>query len=428
MLHLISIGPGNLSLMTPSAQAALQSCDTIIGYTYYIDQIRPLVAENTEFVLSELGQEMARAEDAVNRACSGKTVAMISSGDIGIYAMASPIFDVLRDKGWDGTGRDGTDQNGGPEVIVHAGISAIQATAARLGAPLGHDFCTISLSDLLTPWPVIARRIEAAAWGDFVIGFYNPRSRKRNWQLDHALMVLRKHRPADTPVALARNMTRPDESITVTTLADVNPNDVDMFTLVLVGNSQSYFIGNGMATPRGYVEQNSSTSIDAPAFEANGIVPAQEQKSLYPVTLTNLTKQLVVVVGGGPVATRKASKVLDAGARIRIISPDVTKSLQRLADTDQVEWVQRSYKSGDLMGAKLAFAATNERTVNASVAQEAQMLGILCNVADAPHEGTFNVPASHEHDGLLIAVSSRVGRPGQSIEARNKIVEWMQGK
>lgn len=249
MLHLISIGPGDLSQMTPAAQSALQSCDVVIGYTYYIDQIRPLMSDDTEFVLSQLGQEMERADDAVVRAANGRTVAMISSGDIGIYAMASPIFDVLREREWDGTGEDG-----GPEVTVHPGISAIQATAARLGAPLGHDFCTISLSDLLTPWPVITKRIEAAAWGDFVIGFYNPRSLKRDWQLDYALTELRKHRPDDTPVALARNMTRSDETITVTTLADVDPNDVDMFTLVLVGNSQSYFIGNGMATPRGYVD------------------------------------------------------------------------------------------------------------------------------------------------------------------------------
>jgi len=226
-----------------AAQTALATVQHVIGYRGYLDQIAHLLNEEQQIIESELGQEMDRAHQAVELARSGEPVAMVSSGDIGIYAMASPIFDVLREDGWQGEG---------PEVTVHPGISAIQATSAYLGAPLGHDFCTISLSDLLTPWTVIERRIEAAAWGDFVVGFYNPRSRKRDWQLNRAIEILQQHRSENTPVALARHVSRPEEDIQVTTLAEFDPEQVDMFTLVLIGNSQSYQIGRGMATPRGY--------------------------------------------------------------------------------------------------------------------------------------------------------------------------------
>jgi len=243
-LHLISIGPGDLGQMTPAAQSALAAVQHVMGYRGYLEQITHLLNDGQRVQESELGQEMDRAREAVELARNGQGVAMVSSGDIGIYAMASPVFDILREQGWQGKM---------PEVIVHPGISAIQATAARLGAPLGHDFCTISLSDLLTPWSVIERRIEAAAWGDFVIGFYNPRSRKRDWQLAKAVEILLQHRAETTPVAIARDMTRADEHVQVTTLAELDVTEVDMFTLVLVGNSQSYQIGQGIATPRGYV-------------------------------------------------------------------------------------------------------------------------------------------------------------------------------
>ena len=243
ILALVSIGPGDLTMITPTAQAALQSVDVVIGYVVYLDQVRPLLNESQEVVVSQLGSEVDRAEQAIALARAGRSVAMVSSGDIGIYAMAAPIFDVLRAQEWDGES---------PEVIVHPGVSAIQATAAKLGAPLGHDFCTISLSDLLTPWEVIERRVQAAAWGDFVIGFYNPRSKQRDWQLAKAQELLREHRSDDTPVVIARNVSRPDEQITLTTLGALDPTQVDMFTLVLVGNSQSFVLGNRMATPRGY--------------------------------------------------------------------------------------------------------------------------------------------------------------------------------
>ncbi len=242
-LSLIGIGPGDPQQITGAALAALRAAEVVVGYTFYIDQVRPLLGAGQELIASPIGDEVARAEQAIDLAATGRRVALISSGDIGIYAMAGPVFEALRQRGW---------QGGDPEIVVLPGISAMQAVSARLGAALAHDFCTISLSDLLTPWAAIERRLWAAARGDFVVALYNPRSRERHWQLGRALEILRTYRPATTPVAIARNATRPDETIALTTLADIDPASVDMFTLVLVGSSQSYVVGGRMATPRGY--------------------------------------------------------------------------------------------------------------------------------------------------------------------------------
>ena len=240
LLSLVSLGPGDFQHMTLAAQAALQAAEVVIGYQVYIDFIRPLLLDTQEIIVSPIGSEVERAEQAINLAADGRHVAMISSGDIGIYAMSSPVFERLKQK------------VNLPEVHVYPGVSAIQAAAARLGAPLGHDFCTISLSDLLTPWEVIERRLQAAAWGDFVIGFYNPRSKKRDWQLQRAIEILLAYRSGQTPAAIVRNITRVDEQVMLTTLAELDSTQVDMFTLVLIGNSQSFVMGRHMVTPRGY--------------------------------------------------------------------------------------------------------------------------------------------------------------------------------
>ncbi len=259
-LILVSIGPGDLNFMLPAAREALASVDVVIGYRFYLDQIEPIRQAHQKVEVSQLGSEIARAERAVEIAMNGQSVAMVSSGDIGIYAMASPIFDTLMEHNWDGVS---------PEVVVYPGVSAIQGTAARLGAPLGHDFCTISLSNLLTPWTVIERRLEAGAWGDFVIGFYNPRSQRRDWQLQKAKEILLKHRSAETPVAISRNVTREDEKITLTTLGDLDVTMVDMFSMVLVGNSQTYRLGDHLVTPRGYLYEEDVSDSAANDFGRN---------------------------------------------------------------------------------------------------------------------------------------------------------------
>ncbi|MEM7534610.1 MAG: precorrin-3B C(17)-methyltransferase [Chloroflexota bacterium] len=413
MLSLISIGPGDLNYMIPAASQALQTADIIIGYQFYLDQVQHMLNDQQRMITSQLGSEMDRAEQAVALSQERQHVAMISSGDIGIYAMASPIFDVLRAQNWAGEN---------PEVQVYPGISAIQAASARLGAPLGHDFCTISLSDLLTPWPVIQKRVRAAAWGDFVIGFYNPRSRNRHWQLGHVVGILLDYRSPDTPVAIIRNVTRPDEQITVTTLGEFDPIQVDMFTLVLVGNSQSYAIGGGMATPRGYTSGNDDVANSTEA------TPVRETSKLYPISLVGLENSLAVVVGGGPVGTRKVRGLLKVGAKVKVVSPEITPALQMLVDDSKVQWVPRAYQGLDLAMAKVVFAATNQRLVNAEIAHDARLAGAFCNVADAPDEGDFYVPAVYRHDGMLVAVSSEAGSPRRSVKLRDEIGGLLGGE
>lgn len=200
-----------------------------------------------------LGQEIERARLALNLAASGKVTSLISSGDVGIYAMATLVFELL-DRQLQGLENHPEWLDVAIEVIP--GISAMQAAASRVGAMLGHDFCTISLSDLLTPWQTIEKRLHSAGQGDFVVSFYNPVSKKRDWQLNTARDILLQYRPAETPVVLGRQLTRAEESIRILTLAELDAKDVDMFTLVSVGNSESRHISYNnqqwVYTPRGY--------------------------------------------------------------------------------------------------------------------------------------------------------------------------------
>ena len=195
------------------------------------------VRPGTTVVESGLGQEEERARTAVELARAGHAVALIGSGDAGVYAMASPALEMADDSF---------------DVVGVPGITAALAAASILGAPLGHDHAAISLSDLHTPWPAIERRVRAAAEGDFVVTFYNPRSRGRDHQLPAALEILRGHRPPTTPVGLVRDASRPGERVLLTTLAEVRPEDVDMLTVVVVGSSQTLEVAGRMVTPRGY--------------------------------------------------------------------------------------------------------------------------------------------------------------------------------
>ena len=278
------------------------------------------------------------------------------------------------------------------------------------------------MSDLLTPWPLIERRLQAAAWGDFVIAFYNPRSQKRDWQLQTAIDILLAHRPPTTPVAIARNVTRPDEAITLTTLAELDPTQVDMFTLVLVGNSQSYTLQDRIVTPRGYVQ--SPDEIEA-TQSATPIAPDSVPHHLYPLTLTNMAQVRAVVVGGGPVGERKVKGLLAAKAKVVVISPVVTPQLETWAEAGEISWHQRSYQAGDLAQARVVFAATNQRAVNAQIAQEAQARGLLCNVADHPIEGNFHVPAVHRQVEVVVAVSTTGATPTLARDTRNDIAAWL---
>lgn len=247
-LYLIGTGPGALDLLTPKAKSVLNKVTDLVGYDLYLTLLGDL-CQGKKCHTKALGAEIERAELALNLAAQGKSTALISSGDIGIYAMATLVFELLDQA-------QNKAQWQAVKVEVIPGISAMQVCASEVGAILGHDFCTISLSDLLTPWAMIEKRIKAAAEADFVIAFYNPRSEKRYWQIKHAKEILLANRPQSTPVILGRQLSRLDQNIDIITLAELNADNVDMFTLVCVGNSETrqfvYKQGQHVYTPRGY--------------------------------------------------------------------------------------------------------------------------------------------------------------------------------
>ncbi|MFK0278919.1 precorrin-3B C(17)-methyltransferase [Streptomyces sp. NPDC090499] len=246
-LAVVGLGPGARDLLTPRARAELRRAAVLVGLDQYVDQIRDLLRPGTRILESGLGAEEERARTAVAEARAGQAVALIGSGDAGVYAMASPALAEASDD---------------IDVIGVPGVTAALAAGAVLGAPLGHDHVSISLSDLHTPWEVIERRVRAAAEADIVVTFYNPRSRGRDWQLPKALAILAGHREPTTPVGVVRNASRPDESSRLTTLAALDPAWVDMMTVVTVGNTATRNVAGRMVTPRGYRWQQSTREED----------------------------------------------------------------------------------------------------------------------------------------------------------------------
>jgi len=242
-LYLIGTGPGDLNQITPFARTAMTKADVVIGYSLYLDLIQPLQRPGQIIERYGITQEKERAERAIRLAKWGLKVAVVSSGDIGIYGMGGLVFEELAHQGWNGKQ---------PQVVVCPGITAMQAAAAKVGAPLMHDFCAISLSDLLTPWEVIEKRLTAAAQGDFITALYNPRSRSRTEQIKIAQSILSEHRTPKTPVALVRSVSRADEQITLTTLQEMLEYPIDMLTVVIIGNSTTRNDQGWMMTPRGY--------------------------------------------------------------------------------------------------------------------------------------------------------------------------------
>ena len=237
------IGPGSKEDITPAVLEAVREADTIVGYKYYFQFIEPYVKPGCECIDTGMKKERERAEQAFQIAEQDKTVVVISSGDAGIYGMAPLIYEMKKERHSD------------IEIMALPGISAFQKAASLLGAPIGHDMCIISLSDLMTPWEVIERRIKAAAIGDFVTAVYNPKSHGRYWQLYRLQELFLKHRAANTPVGYVRQAGREEQEIKVTTLGEFDPEDVDMFTVILIGNSQSYIADGKMITPRGYYRE-----------------------------------------------------------------------------------------------------------------------------------------------------------------------------
>lgn len=242
-LAVVGLGPGDPAYMCGRAHDALRAADTVIGYRAYTDALVEWWPD-APVEPWPIGAEVERATEAVRRARAGERIAVVSSGDAGVYGMAGLVLDVLYDLGWDGAGS--------PEVEVVPGITAALAAAARLGAPLGVDFATVSLSDLLVPWETIERRLGAAAEGDLALALYNPRSAGRPESLDRALAILRARVPAATPAALVHDVCRPGERVELTTLGDLDPTAATMTTLVVVGCSTTRRRGRHLVTSRPY--------------------------------------------------------------------------------------------------------------------------------------------------------------------------------
>lgn len=248
ILYVVGIGPGAQDHATPAALKAIAESQLVVGYTTYIKLVRHLL-EGKEIVKTGMTEEIGRARAAIERARDGATVSLISSGDAGVYGMAGLVFQVLQEMGWK--------KGDSPELRLVPGMTALNSCASLVGAPLVHDSCSISLSDLLTPWSVIEKRIEAAASADFVIGLYNPASGRRTRQIVDAQAIIRRHREGNTPVALVKSAYRDMEQVVLTNLDTFLDYEIGMLTTVIIGSSNTFMFEGYMVTPRGYTNKYS---------------------------------------------------------------------------------------------------------------------------------------------------------------------------
>ena len=255
-LYIVGTGPGDPSHLTEAARLAIANSEIIIGYDNYVELVRPLL-EGKQIISTGMMKEVQRCREAIRLARAGESVALVSGGDSGVYGMAGLVLELVE-----------MDTRENPDVQhldiqVIPGISAVQAAAALLGAPLMHDFAVISLSDLLTPWDLIKTRLEAAARADFVIAIYNPRSKSRRTQIEDAQRIILAHRPAGTPAGIVRNACRDGQTVVVTTIERLLDHEIDMTSIVLIGNASSFIDAEGrIVTPRGYAAKYGPVSCD----------------------------------------------------------------------------------------------------------------------------------------------------------------------
>ena len=246
-LYVVGLGPGNAGQLTPEAEEAVRNASDVFGYGPYIDRVPERAGQQKH--ASDNRQEIQRAEEALRAATEGKTVAVVSGGDPGVFGMAAAVCEALE---------KGPGQWRQVDIAIVPGVSAMMAVAARVGAPLGHDFCAISLSDNLKPWPTVERRLELAATAGFVIALYNPISRARPWQLDHAFEKLRTVLSGTTPVVFGRAVGRPDERIAITQLARAQGGNADMATCVIIGSAETRVVERPGTTPLVYTPRGTS--------------------------------------------------------------------------------------------------------------------------------------------------------------------------
>lgn len=317
------IGPGNAADITPAVQQALRQADVVIGYRYYFRFIEAYTSPETVCIDTGMKREKDRAEEAFNQAEHGKTVCVISSGDAGIYGMAPLVYEMKKER------------NSPVEIVVLPGISAFQKAASLLGAPIGHDCCILSLSDLMTPWEKIEKRIIAAATADFVTAVYNPKSEGRYWQLYRFKELFLQERAPETPVGLVRQAGREEQTVRVTTLEAFDPEEADMFTVILVGNSQSYRFGGHIVTPRGYYREDETDdagvgqAIMIRSFRTiekelkNPAIPLDKKWALLHAIHTTADFDMENLFYADPGAVRTLYEKLATGA-VRTIVTDVT--------------------------------------------------------------------------------------------------------
>ncbi|MEM1503105.1 precorrin-3B C(17)-methyltransferase [Domibacillus sp. 8LH] len=271
-LYVVGFGPGHEDHITDRAKQALKESDYVIGYKTYMELVAPLI-EGKDVISTGMSEEVSRAQAAVKQAERGKTVSVISSGDAGVYGMAGLVYEVLAEQGWK--------RDTGIRVEIIPGISAINSCASLLGAPIMHDACTISLSDHLTPWELIAKRIDAAGAADFVIALYNPKSGRRTKQIEEAQRILLNYRKPDTPVGLVKSAYRDREEVVMTTLAEMLDHEIGMLTTVVIGNSTTFFYDGLMITPRGYTRKYTLTEEKQPLRPHERLRPENEPWALH---------------------------------------------------------------------------------------------------------------------------------------------------
>ena len=277
-LFLVGMGPGDLPGLTQRAREALEGAEVVIGYSTYVKLLEEMgLLAGKEVVRKGMTEELDRAEEALERALSGQRVALVSGGDPGIYGMAAPVLELMEERGLKrvdgGVGLPGrfAGEEGEVFLAVIPGVTAANAVASLLGSPLAHDTCLISLSDLLTPWPLIERRLHAAGQGGFVVVLYNPQSKRRDWQLRKSAEILLEYRPKETPAALVKSAYRKRQEVALTTLEGLREAEAGMLTTVVIGNRQSRFYEGTFLTPRGYALKYDLDTKEALPGETPGL-------------------------------------------------------------------------------------------------------------------------------------------------------------
>jgi len=399
-LYVVGTGPGSIEEMTAKARATIESCEVVVGYEFYIELVRELLHEK-KIISTGMTREIERCKAAIDEALKGKSVCVISGGDAGVYGMAGLLLELA-------------EPYPHLEIEVIPGVTAACSAAAVLGAPLCHDFAVISLSDRLTDWEIITKRLQSAAQGDFIISLYNPASKTRKLHLKKACEIIMHYRSPKTVCGIVRNVGRDGEKSIFLSLNELADYDADMFTTIIIGNSGTRLINGRLVTPRGYDPKCTDGSDETVSPEKPKVIaqenPERETQKAdgclrFPLFMKLVNKE-VLIVGGGKVATRRARVLLDFGAAITVVSPEICRDMQEIAGS--IKWIKQDFENIE-KGFSLVIAATNDREVNKKIGENAKGLGIPVSVADRKEESTFWFPAIAKGNGIVAGIVSETG-------------------